>query len=278
MSHHSPLDSALLKAHPIRIVYAAAIVAGLGPVARLLIAIAGNVPAWLPWVLDALTLGACGMALFAADRIARATLAVDEALADIARPAADAPAQSSGDPVQNLLQRVSGVRASFAETRAEIQRVRRSDPVTGLGNRAWLRVRAGEEMERAAREKAPLSLILAQVEHFRPLVEHHGVEAGEAALISMADLLRDFLRPYDLVGRISEDTFCVLLPGAGGVEADRIMQRLREAVSRRELVMLGERQMATRFALAERRTSEFFFDRLLARAQASLSQPAGPAP
>ncbi|WP_186764648.1 GGDEF domain-containing protein [Comamonas flocculans] len=105
------------------------------------------------------------------------------------------------------------------------------DPLTGLFNRRELRLRAAQEVARARREGAPLSLMMIDLDHFKQLNDRHGHAAGDAALKAVATLARWVFREPDLVFRVGGEEFIVLLPEsdlAGAARAaERFVQRLR---------------------------------------------------
>ena len=116
--------------------------------------------------------------------------------------------------------------------RLEMERQRvaaHTDPLTGLLNRR------GFEAERARWCEEPQdkihSLLLIDLDHFKPINDQAGHDAGDAALRRVAMLLRDHVRPQDLLARLGGDEFAVLLrelPKAGACEvAQRLVQALQ---------------------------------------------------
>ncbi|MFT4256139.1 MAG: CHASE2 domain-containing protein [Pseudoxanthomonas sp.] len=93
------------------------------------------------------------------------------------------------------------------------RRLGRTDPLTGLANRARLDAALAHELQAARHHGQPLSLLLVDVDRFRQLVAVHGAPVGDAALRTIADTLRNRARrPRDLVARIDGNQFAVLLP------------------------------------------------------------------
>jgi len=106
----------------------------------------------------------------------------------------------------------------------------RTDPLTGLLNRrAFL-----EEVERHAarqqRENVPGTLMFADLDHFKPVNDRMGHEAGDEVLRRTAALLRKTFRPTDLIARLGGDEFAIWLDGADHMTAAERAEFLRDAV------------------------------------------------
>jgi diguanylate cyclase (GGDEF)-like protein len=106
------------------------------------------------------------------------------------------------------------------------------DPLTGLLNRAALVARFDELEQLAGHgEHASLGMLVADLDHFKDVNDHHGHPAGDAVLQDIAYAMRKALRAFDLVYRIGGEEFVVLLPGADLEHAVEVGERLRAAVA-----------------------------------------------
>ena len=101
----------------------------------------------------------------------------------------------------------------------------RHDALTGLPNRAHLRARLGEAVEAGE----AVSVLLLDLDRFKPINDTHGHEAGDEVLRVIASRLRGALRPTDLVSRLGGDEFAVLL--SAGTDSALLADRLRAIVS-----------------------------------------------
>jgi diguanylate cyclase (GGDEF)-like protein len=116
---------------------------------------------------------------------------------------------------------------------AELDALARTDALTGLQNRRAFDEALRREQARAARHGVPLSLILADLDHFKAVNDVHGHPAGDAVLRSFAASLGELFREGDGLFRFGGEEFAVLLPHADLPGAIRAARRLVAATARR---------------------------------------------
>jgi len=106
-----------------------------------------------------------------------------------------------------------------------------TDPLTGIGNRRLFDEQLDAAVLEARRHGSPLSLLLIDVDHFKPYNDLYGHARGDEALVFVArQLLSTLFRPGDQAARYGGEEFAVLLPNADREGAMSVAERLRDAV------------------------------------------------
>jgi diguanylate cyclase (GGDEF)-like protein len=113
------------------------------------------------------------------------------------------------------------------------------DPLTGLFNRRHLQERLWSEAAFARRHRAPLSLILIDVDHFKRINDEHGHATGDAALRALADALSVLTREEDVLARYGGEEFALVARGIDRGDTLALAERMRRAVEAQRLA--GER-------------------------------------
>lgn len=104
------------------------------------------------------------------------------------------------------------------------------DETTGLWNRRGFTDRLQLEMERHARYKSPLSLLLLDIDGFGTVNDVIGEAGGDRVLAGIGQIFSKNLRSTDLAARFHGDQFAVLLPGVPKTAAFAVAEKLRSAV------------------------------------------------
>jgi diguanylate cyclase (GGDEF)-like protein len=126
-------------------------------------------------------------------------------------------------PLVTLLQRSS--------RHAQLLRDSRADSKTGLLNAATWEREATAEIARAVRTRTPLAIALLDIDRFKGINDNYGHLTGDEVLKEIAHTLMTLLRDYDLAGRFGGEEFALLLPQTRAVDAFRIAERVRAAIS-----------------------------------------------
>ncbi len=141
---------------------------------------------------------------------------------------------NSHEVARNLLRllshRLRASNAAMAEIQHQKQRHQREatrDGLTGLHNRRWLDDLAESLKGDALVSYLPLSVVMVDVDHFKRLNDDLGHQAGDATLRAIAELLRESVRPGDMVARYGGEEFILLLPKTRRIGALALAERLR---------------------------------------------------
>ena len=170
--------------------------------------------------------------------------------------------------------------ASFAflllhKERAEGEAVRMAtmDPLTGAYNRRTFHEIAERELSRIRRSGQPLSIIILDIDHFRPVNENYGNRVGDEVLQKIADIVRTALRKEDMLVRYGGEEFLVMLPDVPGPGAVVVAGRIRKSVEAEALDVGGHRLPITVSVGVAARLDEGpeSIENLLARADEALA-------
>lgn len=120
---------------------------------------------------------------------------------------------------------------NLEEANARLQELATSDGLTGLKNRRALRERLEEEFRRAVRHQTPFSLLMLDLDHFKQYNDDFGHLAGDEALKSVAQRLRENARDIDFVARYGGEEFVILLPFTDRRGAVKLAERFRSTIA-----------------------------------------------
>ncbi len=137
--------------------------------------------------------------------------------------------------------RIISLETSLREARDQMERFASTDTLTGLLNRRAITAYAEQELARAGRNRAPVSLVLLDVDHFKAINDRHGHHVGDQALQHVALIVQRHLRPYDGLGRWGGEELLLVAPVPAD-DALAIAERIRAILAEHPLTLeTGER-------------------------------------
>lgn len=174
--------------------------------------------------------GATGSALFqpvSRDHVPIGVLAVywDRRLADLTDELCH---------VIDLLSVEAAIAIERAETLARLERVARTDDLTGLPNRRAWDEHLTREVARARREGQPLAVAVLDLDNFKQYNDRHGHQAGDRFLKEVSANWQRVVRDTDILARYGGEEFALALPGAEVDDAAALLERLRQMTPRGE--------------------------------------------
>ncbi|WP_338240518.1 GGDEF domain-containing protein [Aurantiacibacter hainanensis] len=144
------------------------------------------------------------------------------------------------------------------------------DPMTGLRMREAFEKGVNARLAAASREGVPVSLVVADIDHFKQVNDLWGHQAGDEAIAAFGALLSDSTRKNDLAGRVGGEEFCVLVWDCAEASALQLAERLRLACAQLVHPALGDGICLTAsFGVVDWRGGESYAA-MFARADAAL--------
>src|SRR3954447_18950735 len=128
----------------------------------------------------------------------------------------------------------------LADERAQFEALPHEDALTGLPNKRAFHDRLDAEMGRAAREYYPVAVVVLDLDRFKQINDTWGHAVGDEALVKLSKAVQAELRAGDFAGRMGGDEFTLALVRADAHSAERVLNRLRDALGRMTVGPAGE--------------------------------------
>jgi diguanylate cyclase (GGDEF)-like protein len=109
------------------------------------------------------------------------------------------------------------------------------DALTGLYNRRWLDSTMGRVMHRCHKNNEALCVMMIDIDCFKNYNDNYGHLAGDIALRTVSQTIKEHLRPEDMVTRYGGEELFALLPGMDINGTLTIAERLRQAIKQTEI-------------------------------------------
>ena len=152
------------------------------------------------------------------------------------------------DELQDLRKRTESRHAEVARLQEELDRasaLARHDPLTGSLNRKGLDEALEREVARARRLGSPMCVALLDVDNFKSFNDRLGHAGGDAALVHLAQVTREVMRPQDLLARFGGEEFVLVLPDTTMQSGVAAMTRLQRELTTRFFLQGSEKLLIT---------------------------------
>jgi diguanylate cyclase len=140
-----------------------------------------------------------------------------------------------------------------AQLRRELEATRQdnlTDALTSLGNRKFFNTALEKAIAECRAANEPLSLIVADVDHFKSINEKFGNVVGDRVLRFVATTLKDNITGKDVAARHGGEEFAVILPRTPLFPAVKLAEQLRHAVMKAELIKRSTGEKHTRLTIS----------------------------
>ena len=143
--------------------------------------------------------------------------------------------RNAHDRLQTLQEKVQATEREIVSLHLALDHasaLARHDPLTDVLNRKGLNEALAREIASMRRKETPLSIALLDIDDFKKLNDHLGHEAGDKALVHLAKITRDCMRPVDTVARYGGEEFVILMPDTSLDQGIQAMVRLQRALTK----------------------------------------------
>lgn len=130
---------------------------------------------------------------------------------------------------------------SLSRYQRRIEEMASTDKLTGLLNRQAYDILMDKLMAEYARQPRPVSMLLLDLDHFKPVNDQYGHAMGDRVLRSVASQLRQVLRKSDIAVRWGGEEFLVVLNNCALDEARQIAEKIRQRIAQECLEVEGKR-------------------------------------
>ena len=181
--------------------------------------------------------------------------------------------QRSRDELVQTQERVNEYQHRVSQLEQELASVSErmhEDHLTALPNRRGLARAFESESARSERRDEPLSLAVLDIDNFKNINDTLGHQTGDLALVHLARVVRQALRPSDVIARYGGEEFVILLGDTTAADAVNVMMRVQRELTKRFFMHNNERVLITFSAGVAQRSTGESQDDLVERADRAL--------
>ena len=134
------------------------------------------------------------------------------------------------------------------ELEAELEKLSdlvREDQLTRTLNRRGMEQAFEREASRSRRRNSPLCIAVLDIDNFKQLNDTLGHQAGDDALVHLSKVIKETVRPNDVVARFGGEEFLIILPDSNLDEAVQAVTRLQRELTKKIFLHKQEKRVIT---------------------------------
>jgi diguanylate cyclase (GGDEF)-like protein len=114
---------------------------------------------------------------------------------------------------------------------AQVEEQARLDSLTSVYNHGYFLKKLAEQAQESFASNTPLSLIMLDIDYFKQYNDTYGHLVGDRILKTLCAAIKHHIKQSDAVGRWGGEEFIISLPGAGGLQAQQVAERIGQTMA-----------------------------------------------
>lgn len=120
---------------------------------------------------------------------------------------------------------------ALSQTQSNLERLKQTDPLTGAINKRYWQELARHTLERAQRYKEPFAVLAIDIIQFKQIRLTYGQHGADSALLHLVTVCRKLTRSSDILARIENDRFVILLPRTQLLSAQMVTRKIHQQLA-----------------------------------------------
>ena len=138
--------------------------------------------------------------------------------------------------IYDMRQKLAQAQLEMTLLNQELEKLSLFDSLTGLANRRNFDQTLEKEFKLAQRNKAPMSLVICDIDFFKLYNDHYGHQMGDDCLVKVAKIIGAGVhRPTDLACRYGGEEFTLILPATNLEGGWRVAENIRQGVAKKKI-------------------------------------------